>query len=212
MKKSRYSEEQIIGILKQSEAGVKTPDLCREHGISAATFCDWKQKFGGMDVSEAQQLKAMEDENRSLKLLVAELRLFLPATCAGHWLRTKGHYLIGDAQEFPSDHDVGQSTDQPGTLPAPFPTDQQALPRGLVDQIQQSYCSSIMCPCTHEVIAPHVVGVRRPEPDAEFIVSHSLLRGFWGTFSPSRRQIRSTRSLPTCQPARFSSAVMRRFP
>ncbi len=75
MKKSRYSEEQIIGILKQSEAGVKTPDLCREHGISAATFYGWKSKFGGMDVSEAQKLKAMEDENRRLKQLVAELSL-----------------------------------------------------------------------------------------------------------------------------------------
>jgi putative transposase len=73
MKKSRYTEEQNIGILKQSEAGVKTADLCREHGISAATFYGWKQKFGGMDVSEAQRLKAMEDENRRLKLLVAEL-------------------------------------------------------------------------------------------------------------------------------------------
>ncbi len=75
MKKSRYSEEQIIGILKQSEAGTKTADLCREHGISAATFYGWKQKYGGMDVSEAQRLKAMEDENRRLKLLVAELSL-----------------------------------------------------------------------------------------------------------------------------------------
>ena len=75
MKKSRYSEEQIIGILKQHEAGVKTADVCREHGISAATFYGWKQKFGGMDVSEAQRLKAMEDENRRLKLLVAELSL-----------------------------------------------------------------------------------------------------------------------------------------
>lgn len=75
MKKSRYSEEQIIGILKQSEAGVKTPDLCRKHGISAATFCGWKSRFGGMDLSEAQELKAMEDENRRLKQLVADLSL-----------------------------------------------------------------------------------------------------------------------------------------
>ena len=75
MKKSRYTEEQIIGILKQHEAGVKTADLCREHGISAATFYGWKQKFGGMDVSEAQRLKALEDENRRLKMLVAELSL-----------------------------------------------------------------------------------------------------------------------------------------
>jgi putative transposase len=75
MKKSRYTEEQLIGILKQHEAGVKTADVCREHGISAATFYGWKSKYGGMDVSEAQRLKAMEDENRRLKLLVAELSL-----------------------------------------------------------------------------------------------------------------------------------------
>jgi len=75
MKKSRFSEEQIIGMLKQHESGVKTADLCREHGISAATFYQWKQKFGGMDVSEAQRLRALEDENRRLKMLVAELSL-----------------------------------------------------------------------------------------------------------------------------------------
>ena len=74
MKKRHFSEAQIIGILKQGETGVKTADLCREHGVSAATFYGWKQKFGGMDVSEAQRLKAMEDENRRLKLL-AELSL-----------------------------------------------------------------------------------------------------------------------------------------
>ncbi|WP_433968457.1 transposase [Tunturiibacter gelidiferens] len=68
MKKNRYTEEQIIGILKRHEAGVKTADLCREHGISAATFYSWKSKFGGMDVSEAQRLKAMEDENRGGEL------------------------------------------------------------------------------------------------------------------------------------------------
>ena len=70
MKKSRFSEEQIIGILKQHESGVKTADLCREHGISAATFYQWKQKFGGLDVSEAQRLRALEDENRRLKVRV----------------------------------------------------------------------------------------------------------------------------------------------
>ena len=75
MKKSRFSEEQVIGILKQHESGVKTADLFREHGISAATFYQWKQKFGGMDVSEAQRLKSLEDENRRLKVLVADLRL-----------------------------------------------------------------------------------------------------------------------------------------
>ena len=75
MKKSRYTEEQIIGMLKQHEAGVKTGDICREHGVSAATFYLWKQKYGGMDVSEARRLRALEDENRRLKLLVAELSL-----------------------------------------------------------------------------------------------------------------------------------------
>ena len=75
MKKSRFSEEQIIGMLKQHEAGVKTADVCREHGVSAATFYQWKQKYGGMEVHEAQRLKQMEDENRHLKLLVAKLSL-----------------------------------------------------------------------------------------------------------------------------------------
>ena len=75
MKKSRYTEEQIIGILKQHEAGIKTADLCREHGISEATFYNWKLKYGGMDVSEAQRLRQMEDENRRLKSLVADLSL-----------------------------------------------------------------------------------------------------------------------------------------
>ena len=75
MKKSRYTEEQIIGILKQHEAGVKTADLCRELGISDATFYNWKSKYGGLDVSEAQRLRQMEDENRRLKQLVADLSL-----------------------------------------------------------------------------------------------------------------------------------------
>jgi putative transposase len=75
MKKSRFTEEQIIGILKQHEAGVKTADLCREHGISDATFYNWKSRYGGLDVSEAQRLRQMEDENRRLKSLVADLSL-----------------------------------------------------------------------------------------------------------------------------------------
>jgi putative transposase len=75
MKKSRYTQEQIIAILKQHEAGVKTADLCREHGISDATFYNWKAKYGGLDVSEAQRLRQMEDENRRLKQLVADLSL-----------------------------------------------------------------------------------------------------------------------------------------
>ena len=63
MKRKRFSEEQIIGVLKEHELGAKTADLCRKHGISEATFYNWKSKFGGMDVSEAKRLKALEGEN-----------------------------------------------------------------------------------------------------------------------------------------------------
>ncbi len=75
MKRSRYSEEQIIGILKEHEAGVVVADLCRKHGMSAATFYSWKAKFGGMDVSDAKKLKSLEDENAKLKRLLADAML-----------------------------------------------------------------------------------------------------------------------------------------
>ncbi len=73
--KKRFSEEQIIGILKEQEGGLKTGDVCRRHGISAATFYSWKSKFGGMEVSEARKLKALEVENARLKRMVADLHL-----------------------------------------------------------------------------------------------------------------------------------------
>ena len=72
MKKSRFSEEQIIAILKEQATGMKTAEVCRRHGISQPTFYAWKSKFGGMEVSEAKRLKALEDENRKLKKLLAE--------------------------------------------------------------------------------------------------------------------------------------------
>jgi putative transposase len=75
MKRSRYSEEQIIGILKEHEAGVVVADLCRKHGMSAATFYSWKAKFGGMEVSDAKRLKSLEDENTKLKRLLADAML-----------------------------------------------------------------------------------------------------------------------------------------
>ena len=75
MKRSRFSEEQIIAILKEHEAGSKTVDICRCHGISDATFYKWKAKYGGMEVSEAKRLKALEDENARLKKLLAEAML-----------------------------------------------------------------------------------------------------------------------------------------
>jgi putative transposase len=75
MKRSRFSEEQVIAILKEHEAGAKTVDICRRHGISDATFYKWKAKYGGMEVSEAKRLKALEDENARLKKLLAEAML-----------------------------------------------------------------------------------------------------------------------------------------
>ena len=72
MKRSRYTEEQIIGILKEHQAGLSAQNLCRKHGISDATFYKWRAKYGGMDVSDAKKLKALEDENRRLKKLLAE--------------------------------------------------------------------------------------------------------------------------------------------
>jgi len=72
MKKSRYSEEQIISVLKEHQAGIPVAELCRKHGISDATFYNWRSRYGGMEVSEARRLKSLEDENRKLKKLLAE--------------------------------------------------------------------------------------------------------------------------------------------
>jgi putative transposase len=75
MRRSRFSEEQIIGVLKEALAGVKVSDLVRKHGISEHTFYRWKAKYGGMEVSEAKRLRQLEDENRRLKSVVADLTL-----------------------------------------------------------------------------------------------------------------------------------------
>ena len=75
MKKRRFSDAQIVGVLQEHEKGTKVPDLCRKHGITEPTFYRWKRKYGGMDVSETRRLKALEEENRRLKQLVAEQAL-----------------------------------------------------------------------------------------------------------------------------------------
>jgi len=75
MKKSRFTDSQILAILKQAESGVPVPDLCREHGMSSAAFYKWRAKFGGMDASMMARLKELEDENRRLKKMYAEERL-----------------------------------------------------------------------------------------------------------------------------------------
>ncbi len=75
MKRRRFSEEQIIGVLKEHQAGMSAADLCRKHGISDATFYTWRSKYGGMEVSDARKLKALDEENRKLKKLLAEQML-----------------------------------------------------------------------------------------------------------------------------------------
>ena len=75
MKRSRFTEDQIIGILKEHEAGVSVADLCRKHGVSTASLYKWKARYGGMDVSEARKLRALEDENGKLKRLLADAML-----------------------------------------------------------------------------------------------------------------------------------------
>jgi putative transposase len=78
-RRGRFTEDQIIGVRRHHEAGVKTAELCRKHGISDATFCNWKSKHGGMTVSEAARLRTLEDENRRLKKLLAESMLDVSA-------------------------------------------------------------------------------------------------------------------------------------
>ena len=75
MRKSRFNEEQIIGILAEQERGLTTAEVCRKHNLSSATFYKWKAKFGGLEVSDARRLKTLEDENRRLKKMYAELSM-----------------------------------------------------------------------------------------------------------------------------------------
>ena len=88
MKKTRFSEKQIIAVLREQEAGMKTADVCRKHGISSATLYAWKAKYGGMDVSQARKLKVFEEENGRLKRLLADAMLdnaVLKEVAAKNW-------------------------------------------------------------------------------------------------------------------------------
>jgi putative transposase len=88
VKKTRFSEEQIIAVLREHEAGMKTADVCRKHGISSATLYAWKAKYGGMDVSQARKLKVLEEENGRLKRLLADAMLdnaVLKEVAAKNW-------------------------------------------------------------------------------------------------------------------------------
>lgn len=90
MKRSRFSEEQIIGALKEQEAGMSTADVCRKHGVGSATFYKWKARYGGLEVSDARRLKALEEENGKLKKLLAEAMLdnaILKDVAAKEWWR-----------------------------------------------------------------------------------------------------------------------------
>jgi putative transposase len=79
LRKSRFTETQIVGIVKESEAGANTKELCRKHGVSPQTFYKWKAKYGGLEISDVAKLRALEDENRRLKRIVADLTLNVDA-------------------------------------------------------------------------------------------------------------------------------------
>ena len=125
MKRSRFSEEQIIGILKEHQAGLWAKELCRKHGVSDATFYKWRSKYGGMEVSDAKKLKALEAENAKLKKLLAEqmmdvstLKEMLGKTFEARFTQKRGD-LGHDRETIQSKAGVRLGWDRPACLSAP---------------------------------------------------------------------------------------------
>ena len=106
MRKSRFSEEQIIGILKEHQAGLPVTEICRRYGISDATFYTWRSKYGGLEVSEAKRLKALEEENRKLKKSCWRSRCWTRRRCARCWQKTS------DAQLKEAGRDLGDRAER----------------------------------------------------------------------------------------------------
>ncbi|MBP8846323.1 MAG: transposase, partial [Thermoanaerobaculia bacterium] len=121
MRKRRFSEEQIIGVLKAAEAGMAVKEVCRQHGVTEATYYRWKKKFGGMEVSEVKRLRQLEEENRRLKTLVADLTLDKQAL---QWALEKSGDLAGPARGLHRD---------PGAVQAERAASDGSEPRASID-------------------------------------------------------------------------------
>ena len=104
MRRSRYREEQIIGILKEHQAGLPAAELCRKYGVSGATFYKWRSKYGGMEVSDARKLKGLEDENRRLKKLLAN-RCWMWRRCASYLQKTSNAQIAEEGRGLGDDGD-----------------------------------------------------------------------------------------------------------
>ena len=131
MKKSRFSEEQKIGILHQAAAGAQIRELCRKHGITETTFFRWRGKYGGLQVSEAKRLRALEDENRRLKKLVADLSLD-NAMLKKKWWDESGDHQAAAAGRHPSPGRLphGRAACLPALAPEPLALAVPLAPRG----------------------------------------------------------------------------------
>ena len=132
MKRSRFTEEQIIAVLQEQEAGVPTAEVCRKHGVSSATFYKWKAKFGGLDVSEAKRLKALEDENGRLKRMLADAMLdnaaLNPSPSASESFSLANFSIVGEVARL-----------SPGRKAAGI---EPAAPPPIIAQAQARWCRS----------------------------------------------------------------------